>query len=135
MTRDSFSAHRPTMPYIGVFLSDLTFVNEGAAKLVEGMINFKRFQRFTERCKIIECFQRISYSEWTQTVLYDLIQCDIDIFNDRLKVTAERLLVGAAVKRDEKSATKLEREEVVAMKLKKAAMRGQRGQRRRKSSK
>ncbi len=133
MTRDSFSAHRPTIPYIGVFLSDLTFVNEGAAKLVEGFINFKRFQRFTERCKIIECFQRTPFCQWTQTVLYQQIQGDIDVFNDRLHESAERLLVGAAVKRDEKSATKAEREKVSAMKAEQMERRG--GRKRRKSGK
>merc|ERR1712224_728799 len=60
LMRRASSARVPTLPYIGVFLSDLTFVNEGAAKLVEGFINFKRFERFNERCKIVQAFQQIS---------------------------------------------------------------------------
>ena len=41
LMRTAFMEREPAIPYIGLFLSDLTFVNDGAAKLVEGFINFK----------------------------------------------------------------------------------------------
>merc|ERR1712154_166424 len=108
LMRRAFSARVPTIPYIGVFLSDLTFVNEGAAKLVEGFINFKRFERFNERCKIVESFQQISYSQKKSELCYH-IENDIKIFNQKLNDRKLKILVANSVKNDEKNATNSER--------------------------
>lgn len=93
---------------------------------MEGFINFKRFQRFAERCKIIECYQRIPYPDLQQTLLCGQIQNDIDMFNDRLKESAGRQLVGEAVKRDEKSATKVERAKIESLQSQKKVPRRRR---------
>merc|ERR1712154_569745 len=101
LMRRASSARVPTIPYIGVFLSDLTFVNEGAAKLVEGFINFKRFERFNERCKIVQSFQQISYYEKTKLKkdkLCKYIENDIKVLNEQLSDLKLKTLAADSVK-------------------------------------
>jgi len=112
----AFMEREAAIPYIGLFLSDLTFVNDGAAKLVEGFINFKRFERFTERCKIVESFQSISYRHKLQkTDLAPALRHDLATFNLAVNDHALKLLVQSAVSNDEKRASPKERHTLKAL--------------------
>lgn len=59
-------AEPPCVPYIGTYLTDLTFIDEGNADyLVEGdtkLINYKKFQMISELIQRIQRFQRIGYT-------------------------------------------------------------------------
>lgn len=115
LMRTAFIEREPAIPYIGLFLSDLTFVNDGAAKLVEGFINFKRFERFTERCKIVESFQQISYSDkMKKTELALFMERDIATFNAAVSDRALKAMVASSVQNDEKNATNSERQTIRA---------------------
>lgn len=115
LMRTAFIEREPTIPYIGLFLSDLTFVNDGAAKKVEGFINFKRFERFTERCKVVERFQQISYSAKIRKLdLALLLEHDIATFNAVVDDKALKAIVACSVQSDEKNASSSERQTIRA---------------------
>eukprot|EP01084_Bolivina_argentea_P099786 179321_1 len=125
LMRRSLSARMPTIPYFGVFLSDLTFVNEGASK-VEGFINFKKFERFKERCKIVEAFQRISYPQ-DENQLGKQIENDLRVLNEKLSDEAQlKLMVKTGAEKDEKNATNAERQIIKTQMEKKRAKRRKR---------
>eukprot|EP01084_Bolivina_argentea_P140926 247674_1 len=59
ITQKSLNEKHPIIPFMGVILRDITGVNEGSAKLVNGFINFKKFQRFHQSIQEIESLQQI----------------------------------------------------------------------------
>lgn len=56
----------PCVPYIGTFLTDLTFIDEGNPDFIsEGstrLINFKKFQMIAELIQRLQKFQRVGYT-------------------------------------------------------------------------
>lgn len=59
-------ADPPCVPYIGTYLTDLTFIDEGNQDyIVDGttqLINYKKFQMISELIQRIQRFQRIGYT-------------------------------------------------------------------------
>lgn len=111
LMRKTFISKISTIPYIGVFLSDLTFVNEGANKQINGLFNFKKFERFAERCQILQRLQQNDYKKIIKknNKLIQFITNDIKIF-DKLDDKNIKILVNQAVSLDMANATNNEKE-------------------------
>ncbi len=61
MLQQCKTAGTPAVPYIGVFLSDLTFIEEGNARKVAGLIRFNQRQLVANVVELILSFQEHSY--------------------------------------------------------------------------
>jgi RasGEF domain/RasGEF N-terminal motif len=55
------SAEGPTIPYIGTFLTDLTFIEDGNPDLVDGLINFEKRKLLYSIVKDIATYQQHQY--------------------------------------------------------------------------
>lgn len=51
----------PCIPHLGLFLSDLTFIEDGNPDLLDGMINFLKRRKLSERIMWIKQYQQIGY--------------------------------------------------------------------------
>jgi son of sevenless-like protein len=52
----------PLVPYIGLFLSDLTFINDGNPTKVDGLINWKKMRKLSAILGQIQRAQQSQYS-------------------------------------------------------------------------
>jgi len=56
----------PTIPYLGVYLTDLTFIEEGNKNIVDrGLVNFDKCYLIAAVIGEIQQYQRIGYSHIT----------------------------------------------------------------------
>lgn len=66
----------PCVPYIGIFLTDLIFINENPDKIENGLINFQKHEMTAKILRKIQTYQQTSYNlisiefiqEYLQTV-------------------------------------------------------------------
>jgi hypothetical protein len=70
------SATPPCVPYIGLWLTDLTFLDDGNPEFVEGLVNFKKMRKLADTIMLIQQYQNDWYClapvEAIQTYLLDL---------------------------------------------------------------
>jgi son of sevenless-like protein len=52
----------PCIPHIGLFLSDLTFTEEGNKDYIDSMINFSKCRKLAERIAWIKQYQQVGYN-------------------------------------------------------------------------
>ena len=52
----------PCIPYLGMFLSDLTFIDEGNPSKVENLINYSKWQQTARVLQKIRKFQMVEFS-------------------------------------------------------------------------
>jgi len=52
----------PVVPYIGVYLQDLTFINDGNPNSIEGLINFRKRELIYRVIEEFQQYQQVSYS-------------------------------------------------------------------------
>jgi son of sevenless-like protein len=52
----------PCIPHIGLFLSDLTFIEEGNKDYLDGKINFSKSRKLAERIAWIKQYQQEGYN-------------------------------------------------------------------------
>lgn len=63
----------PCIPYIGLYLTDLTFIEEGNQKYVHGKINFVKCQQFAEVIRDMKTYQAEKYNFLQEKSLYEMI--------------------------------------------------------------
>lgn len=63
----------PCIPYIGLYLTDLTFIEEGNQKYVNGKINFVKCQHFAEVIRDMQTYQNTKYVFATEKSLNEMI--------------------------------------------------------------
>ena len=51
----------PCIPYIGTFLTDLTFIEQGHKDFVEGKVNFVKFRMIANILQQVKSFQSAPY--------------------------------------------------------------------------
>ncbi|KAL9646639.1 hypothetical protein ABK040_010751 [Willaertia magna] len=51
----------PCVPYIGLFLTDLTFIEDGSPKYINGKINFSKCRKFAEVIRDVQTYQNTRY--------------------------------------------------------------------------
>ena len=56
------SSMTPCIPQIGLFLSDLTFIEEGNKDSLDGKINFSKSRKLAERIAWIKQYQQVGYN-------------------------------------------------------------------------
>merc|ERR1712154_60339 len=49
---------QPGIPHIGIFLSDLVFIDDGNEDVVDGKINFKKYELLSDRISWLQMFQQ-----------------------------------------------------------------------------
>jgi hypothetical protein len=54
-------AQPPCIPYIGIYLRDLTYFEEGGGSAGEGLINFKKKKNVYSVIQIIQKYQKTTY--------------------------------------------------------------------------
>ena len=68
--KTNFAAYReallhatpPCLPYIGVFLTDLTFLEDGNPDRVQGLVNFDKLRRVTDTISAVQQYQNDVYA-------------------------------------------------------------------------
>jgi len=61
----------PCVPYVGLFLADLTFICDGApTKLDDGMVNWKKIHRINQQLTKIRHFQAGRYEMFVASTVY-----------------------------------------------------------------
>jgi len=63
----------PAMPYIGIYLTDLTFIEDGNPKYVNGKINFVKCKCFAGVIRDMQTYQNTKYEFSAAKELYDLL--------------------------------------------------------------
>ncbi|KAJ1557563.1 Rap guanine nucleotide exchange factor 6, partial [Cladochytrium tenue] len=56
------AAQPPIVPFLPIYLKDLTFINDGNASKVDGMVNFDKLRMMGARVKDMLTFARIAYA-------------------------------------------------------------------------
>ena len=75
------AADPPIIPYIGVYLGDLTFVQDGNPDLIDGLINVDKYRLFFDVVRQIETYQLLSDTNWIDNpAIHRLLT--IPLFND-----------------------------------------------------
>jgi len=64
----------PCIPYIGLYLTDLTFIEEGNPKYINQKINFVRCRRFAEVIRDMQTYQNTRYALHPYPELQDMIK-------------------------------------------------------------
>ncbi len=105
----------PTVPYIGLLLQDLTFVNEGSSKKVEiggnTVINWQKFVNFTRECVGIEKYRSKEYEHTSDSILQMHLKNDVTLI-EKMKDKNVRELVKGVIAYDLTQATKAEKREL-----------------------
>ncbi|EFC43486.1 rasGEF domain-containing protein [Naegleria gruberi] len=81
----------PCVPYNGVFLTDLTFIEDGSPKYINGLINFGKCRLFAKVIRDIQTYQNTRYNFEEYKELKDQIEAveklsDDELFNMSLQV-------------------------------------------------
>lgn len=91
----------PSIPYIGITLMDLTFIEEGNPdRLADNLINFEKRKLWYNILSKIEQFQKVSYN--LQRIP------EVDEFLNTLPTMAEKQLWELSLKCEPRNATKKE---------------------------
>eukprot|EP00457_Paulinella_chromatophora_P003248 gb/GEZN01003254.1/.p1 GENE.gb/GEZN01003254.1/~~gb/GEZN01003254.1/.p1 ORF type:complete len:649 (+),score=89.33 gb/GEZN01003254.1/:22-1968(+) len=85
----------PCIPYIGIFLTDLTFIELGNPDMIGEMINFDKRKKLADRIDIIKQYQQAGY----QLAKVDLVHV---YFESHFKVINEETLYEISVKNEPK---------------------------------
>ena len=83
----------PCIPYIGLYLTDLTFIEEGNPKYINNKINFARCRRFAEVIRDMQTYQNTRYAllpfpELQELILGIEILTEEEMYAQSLKVEA-----------------------------------------------
>jgi len=90
--RAALKCQPPVIPYLGVFLTDLTFIEEGNQSMVNGMINFSKRRKFAEVLIQLKELQQNPYNfEDIKELQSIIVECkviwdDKDLFAQSLKI-------------------------------------------------
>eukprot|EP01104_Vermistella_antarctica_P015645 TRINITY_DN5185_c0_g1_i1.p1 TRINITY_DN5185_c0_g1~~TRINITY_DN5185_c0_g1_i1.p1 ORF type:complete len:886 (+),score=242.94 TRINITY_DN5185_c0_g1_i1:3-2660(+) len=81
---------RPAIPYLGMYLTDLTFIEDGNPEQVDGLVNFEKREMVYNVLAEISWFQELSYNfpdvEPINTFLYEVPNLDDkELYNLSLK--------------------------------------------------
>lgn len=63
----------PAIPYLGVFLTDLTFINDGNKDMIDGKINWKKIILIHKVLETVRKFQKVPYCFSIQNPAYTLL--------------------------------------------------------------
>ena len=63
----------PCIPYIGLFLTDLTFIDEGNSDLIKGKINFLKRSSMANKIKSIQNYQQMGYKFASIPILQSIL--------------------------------------------------------------
>lgn len=63
----------PAIPYLGVFLTDLTFINDGNKDTIDGEINFRKVMMVYKILETVKKFQKINYNIQVENPAYSLL--------------------------------------------------------------
>lgn len=80
------SLRPPCIPYIGLYLSDLTFIEDGNPDNLDSrpeLINFKKFRMVSSIVKQILLYQTTQYSLMTETTIRSYIQNNLNTMTDK----------------------------------------------------
>jgi len=85
----------PCIPYIGLYLTDLTFIEEGNPKYLNNKINFARCRRFAEVIRDMQTYQNqryalLPFSELQELILNIQVLGEEDMYAQSLKVEARQ---------------------------------------------
>lgn len=72
----------PCIPHIGMFLSDLTFIEEGNRDLVDNMVNFSKSRKLAERIAWIKQYQQVGYP-------FEVVPAAVLYFDRNMEVRSE----------------------------------------------
>jgi len=64
----------PALPYFGIYLRDITFIEEGNEAKVGGLVNFEKIQLHSKRFREVLYFQKIKYSFTEDEALQAFLQ-------------------------------------------------------------
>lgn len=56
----------PVIPYLGMYLTDLMFIDEGNKDMINGLINFSKYRQISETIKKIKQYQLKGYENLTK---------------------------------------------------------------------
>jgi len=56
------TANPPAIPHLGMYLSDLVFIEDGSADKIDGLINFRKRRLVAQQIEEIQQFQQIPYN-------------------------------------------------------------------------
>eukprot|EP01099_Mayorella_cantabrigiensis_P002786 TRINITY_DN2238_c0_g1_i1.p1 TRINITY_DN2238_c0_g1~~TRINITY_DN2238_c0_g1_i1.p1 ORF type:complete len:767 (-),score=215.63 TRINITY_DN2238_c0_g1_i1:41-2341(-) len=91
------NANPPCIPYIGIFLTDLTFTEDGMPNTLEGkLINFAKLRQVAEKIQEIQQYQNDSYNfteiAQIQKYLNDIQEADDDtLYKQSQKIESKKL--------------------------------------------
>jgi len=86
----------PKIPYLGVFLTDLTFMDDGTPSHVDGLINFNKGRMIAEKIREIAQYQNSVYKfeenvEYKNYLFSILTYDEEEIYQQSLKVEGKKL--------------------------------------------
>lgn len=90
--RSSFKSYRgaiesrkgSAIPYLGVYLQDLTFIEDGNPETIDGLINFERLTQLYEVIEKVLLLQKQPYPFPIVEPLYSLFKALPALLNDKL---------------------------------------------------
>jgi hypothetical protein len=72
------------VPYIGIYLTDLTFIEDGNPKYIDGKINFAKCRQFADVIRDIQTYQNTRYALREYDELINLLT-NVDGLSDEEK--------------------------------------------------
>jgi son of sevenless len=81
----------PLLPYIGLYLTDLTFIEDGNPKYIDGLINFEKCRLFSNMIRNLQLYQNLRFNFEKCTDLYQLLKDiksleDDEMYEESLKI-------------------------------------------------
>ncbi|KAJ3441697.1 guanine nucleotide exchange factor [Anaeramoeba flamelloides] len=76
--------HLPAIPYLGIFLTDITYIADLPVKVENGLLNWIKLKRFYRTVEIIKRFQIVPYNFSKIDVIQDYF-LNSDVMNDSEK--------------------------------------------------
>ena len=70
-------AATPAIPHLGIFLSDLTFIEDGNPDALRGMVNFQKRAKLAERIRFIRQYQQEGYNLRPAPVVQDYFRREL----------------------------------------------------------
>ena len=72
----------PCIPHLGIFLADLTFIEDGNPNTLRDMVNFLKRRMIAERIRWIQQYQQISYNLRPVGVIQEYLQAKLKVVDE-----------------------------------------------------